>query len=157
MHRRPTRHGGGEDNKLVVVLDCLDLDRTGAFWCAALGYVGPPAEWQCGPYRQLLPADRDGIELLLQRVPEGHGMKNRVHLDLRTPDVHPEVARHVGLGASQQTCEPIEERVGVACVVRPGWERTPRPAAASLNHSVATATQPVRAKSARLWTSCSFG
>lgn len=109
MQRRPTHYGGGEDNELVVVIDCVDLDRASAFWCAALGYIGPPAEWQSGPYRQLLPADRDGIELLLQRVPEGHEVKNRVQLDLRTPDVQQEVARLVGLGASQQTREPIEE------------------------------------------------
>jgi len=36
-------------------------------------------------------------------------MKNRVHLDLRTPDVQQEVARLAGLGASQQTSAPIEE------------------------------------------------
>lgn len=109
MHRRPTRYGGGEHNELVVVLDCVDLDRASAFWCAALGYVEPPAELQSGPYRQLLPVAGDGIELLLQRVPEGHRMKNRVHLDLRTPDVRQEAARLVGSGASQQTSEPIEE------------------------------------------------
>jgi Glyoxalase-like domain len=65
------------------VLDCADLDRSAAFWCAALGYVGEPdSAWR---YRRLLPAGGgDGVELLLQRVPEPKVTKNRMHLDLRT-------------------------------------------------------------------------
>ncbi len=109
MHRQPTRYGGRHDTELVIVLDCADLDRASDFWCAALGYVGPPPEWQSGPYRQLFPADGDGIELLLQRVPEDHAAKNRVHFDLRTPDMEDEVARLLGLGAVLRTSEPIQE------------------------------------------------
>lgn len=109
MQRRPTRYGGSPDTELVIVLDCADLDRASGFWCAALGYVGPPPEWQSGSYRQLLPADGDGIELLLQRVPEGHSVKNRVHLDLRTPDLEREVALLLELGAVRQTSEPVQE------------------------------------------------
>ncbi|MDQ3474920.1 MAG: VOC family protein [Actinomycetota bacterium] len=80
MQRRPARYGDSEDTELVIVLDCVNLDRASAFWCGALGYVGPPPEWQSGSgsYRQFLPADGDGIELLLQQVSEGHSGKNRV-------------------------------------------------------------------------------
>lgn len=111
MQRRPARYGGSADSELVIVLDCADLDRASDFWCAALRYVGPPPEWQSGSgsYRQLLPADGDGIELLLQRVPEGHSGKNRMHFDLRTSDLEREVTRLVELGAVRQTDEPVQE------------------------------------------------
>jgi len=109
MRRRPARYGGSKDAELVIVLDCAELDRASDFWCAALRYVGPPPEWRSGSYRQLLPADGDGIELLLQQVPEGHEVKNRVHLDLRTPDMDREVARLVAIGAARQTSEALEE------------------------------------------------
>ena len=59
-------------------------------------------------YRSLLPAAGDGIELLLQVVPEAKAQKNRMHLDLRTPDMEGEV-RPAGLGARRVTDQPIEE------------------------------------------------
>ena len=92
---------------MAVVLDCADLDRSAAFWCAALGYVGEPDS--TGRYRRLLPADGDGVELLLQRVPESKVTKNRMHLDLRVPDLDEEVARLVALGAEHTTGSRIEE------------------------------------------------
>jgi catechol 2,3-dioxygenase-like lactoylglutathione lyase family enzyme len=107
MQRRPVRYGGRDDTALVVVLDCADLDRSTAFWCGVLGYVGPPAGAP-GPYRQLVPAGGDGLELLLQRVPEAKDGKNRVHLDLRVPDLEDELARLLALGA-RQTTGPVEE------------------------------------------------
>jgi catechol 2,3-dioxygenase-like lactoylglutathione lyase family enzyme len=106
--RRVVRFGGRDDTVLVVVLDCADLDRAAEFWCGALGYVGPPAGTP-GPYRQLLPANGDGLELLLQQVPEAKDGKNRVHLDLRVPDVGAELARLLALGARHTTGTPVEE------------------------------------------------
>jgi hypothetical protein len=44
-------------------------------------------------YRSLVPEDGSGVELLLQRVPDTKTAKNRLHLDLRTPDLASEVAR----------------------------------------------------------------
>jgi predicted enzyme related to lactoylglutathione lyase len=108
MTRRPARFGGRADTVLVIVLDCADLDRSAAFWSGALGYAGPPAGTP-GPYRQLLPADGDGPELLLQQVPEPKTGKNRLHLDLRVPDLEDEVARLVALGARHTTGTPVEE------------------------------------------------
>jgi catechol 2,3-dioxygenase-like lactoylglutathione lyase family enzyme len=108
MVRRPARFGGRDDTALVVVLDCADLDRAAAFWCGALGYAGPPAGTP-GPYRQLVPADGDGIELLLQQVPEAKSGKNRVHLDLRVPDLAAELTRLLGLGARHTTGTRVEE------------------------------------------------
>src|SRR4051794_24155201 len=106
MTRRPARFGGRADTVLVIVLDCADLDRSAAFWSGALGYAGPPAGTP-GPYRQLLPADGDGPELLLQQVPEPKTGKNRLHLDLRVPDLEDEVARLIALGARHTTGTPV--------------------------------------------------
>src|SRR6266508_6482638 len=105
--RRPARYGGRGDTALAVVLDCADLDRAGEFWCAALGYVALTKGPGSGPYRVLLPADGDGIELLLQQVPEPKTTKNRMHLDLRVLDLDAEASRLLALGASQVTEEPL--------------------------------------------------
>lgn len=135
MYRQPTRFGGREDTELVIVLDCADLDRATAFWCAALGYVTRAVP---GPYYSLKPADGVGIELVLQRVPETHTVKSRVHLDLRVrDDLDGEVARLLTLGATRVTDTPVEEDGWMwhvlrdpdgneLCVLRPPakhWER----------------------------------
>ncbi|GAA0496300.1 glyoxalase [Paractinoplanes deccanensis] len=94
-------------HELVVVLDCADLDRSAAFWSGVLGYeAGPSAP---GRYRQLLPPGGEGVELLLQRVPEPKTGKNRMHLDFRVADLAAEVDRVAALGARRVTADPIEE------------------------------------------------
>lgn len=103
----PARFGGREDVALVMVLDCADLDRSAAFWCGVLGYAAAPDA--NARYRALQPPGGNGVELLLQRVPEPKTAKNRMHLDLRVPDVEAEVARLVALGARRVTDEPIAE------------------------------------------------
>ena len=92
---------------LSLVLDCSDLGRAADFWCTLLGYrpVGDPV-WR---YLSLLPADGEGLELLLQRVPEVKRQKNRLHLDLRSPDLNAEVERAVSIGARRLTDGPLEE------------------------------------------------
>jgi predicted enzyme related to lactoylglutathione lyase len=100
----PQPYPGGH---LVLVIDCGDLDRSARFWASALGYV---REEQAGQrYRSLVPASGHGIEILLQRVPEAKKEKNRLHLDLRTTDLSPEVERVVALGARRLTSEPVTE------------------------------------------------
>jgi predicted enzyme related to lactoylglutathione lyase len=98
------RYRGGE---LVVVVDCADLDRSARFWGGVLGYTARVSPHTV--YRTLLPPDGRGIEILLQRVPEAKRGKNRLHLDLRTPDLDAEVSRAVALGATVLTDEPIDE------------------------------------------------
>jgi predicted enzyme related to lactoylglutathione lyase len=92
---------------LVVVIDCSDLARSADFWAQVLGYVpdGPAV----GPYQGLIPADGQGVQVLLQQVPEHKHGKNRLHLDLRTPDFDAEVRRVVGIGASLLTSQPLQE------------------------------------------------
>jgi len=104
MRREPLRYPQGE---LVVVIDCAQLDRSAEFWTAVLGYVRDGVA--TGRYQSLLPADGQGAEILLQRVPEAKQGKNRVHLDLRTPELEPETRRLVSLGARTLTEQPVTE------------------------------------------------
>jgi predicted enzyme related to lactoylglutathione lyase len=93
--------------ELVAVLDCADLQRSAVFWCGVLGYRAEPAS--PGRYQQLLPPGGNGIELLLQQVPEPKAAKNRMHFDLRVPDLAAEVARVTALGARRLTEKPFDE------------------------------------------------
>jgi len=102
MHRTPHPYLRGE---LVIVIDCSDLDRSAQFWTGVLGYVRPGSA--AGPYLSLVPADGDGIEVLLQQVPEAKRDKNRLHLDLRTPGLESEVSRVLSLGATLCTEQPV--------------------------------------------------
>ena len=93
------------------MIDCADLSRAAEFWSAALGYVtvGTPD----GPYQSLLPAEGNGVEILLQRVAEPKTTKSRLHLDLRTKDMEGEVERLLRLGATRLT---------ETAVVESGWQ-----------------------------------
>jgi len=82
--------------KLGLVLDCADPERLGEFWAAALGYTNVGA---AGSYLLLVDGDGEQPKLLLQRVPEAKVGKNRMHVDIETPDVDGEVARLEQLGA----------------------------------------------------------
>ena len=57
----------------------------------------------------LLPDGRPGPKLLLQRVPEPKAGKNRMHLDLHTPDIEAEAARLEGLGARRLEPDAMDE------------------------------------------------
>jgi predicted enzyme related to lactoylglutathione lyase len=100
------------NGELVIVIDCSDLDRSARFWAGVLGYAAsPPGDGLAGSerYRSLQPESGVGIDVLLQRVPDVKSQKNRLHLDLRTPDLEAEVRRVLGLGASLLTSEPVAE------------------------------------------------
>jgi catechol 2,3-dioxygenase-like lactoylglutathione lyase family enzyme len=104
MRSKPQRYLRGE---LVVVIDCSDLARSADFWAGVLGYVRDGTA--VGTYQALVPADGEGIEVLLQRVADEKRDKNRLHLDLRTPDLESEVGRVLGLGAALLTDQPVQE------------------------------------------------
>lgn len=91
-----------------IVLDCAEPDRLAEFWSAALAYVNVGA---AGSYVALV--DPEGVQpkLLLQRVPEAKTVKNRMHLDIRSPDIGEEARRLEQLGA---------RRVGVDCETEMG-------------------------------------
>lgn len=103
------RHGhqqylGGE---VVLVIDCSDLERSATFWCEVLGYrpEGPIV----GQYLGLFPESGTGLQLLLQRVEDPKPVKNRLHLDLRTRELEPEVERIRAIGGVVMTEEPMAE------------------------------------------------
>jgi predicted enzyme related to lactoylglutathione lyase len=93
-------------SSLGLVLDCRDPEQLAPFWAAALDYrtVGG-----AGNYVLLVPEGRPGPDLLLQRVPEARVGKNRMHVDLHTPDIEAEATRLTGLGARRLVAEPLEE------------------------------------------------
>jgi predicted enzyme related to lactoylglutathione lyase len=84
--------------QLGLVLDCRDAKGLAGFWTEALGYTDVGA---AGSYVVLVDPDRAGPKLLLQQVDEPKAGKNRMHLDIETPDVDGEAARLEGLGATR--------------------------------------------------------
>ena len=89
-----------------LVLDCADPTALAPFWAAALDYaiVG-----EAGSYVALVPNDRPGPKLLLQRVEEDKLVKNRMHLDIVTPDIEAEAARLEAHGATRTQPETRSE------------------------------------------------
>jgi predicted enzyme related to lactoylglutathione lyase len=83
-------------NGLGLVLDCTDPEALASFWSEALGYTTLGA---AGSYVMLVDSDGNGPKLLLQRVGEPKPGKNRMHLDIDTPEVDSEVMRLEALGA----------------------------------------------------------
>jgi predicted enzyme related to lactoylglutathione lyase len=81
-----------------VTIDCADPDRLAPFWQAATG-LPVLARHDNEVILSAAPAARP--RLILIRVPEPKTAKNRVHLDLETPDLEAETARLVGLGATR--------------------------------------------------------
>ncbi|MFC0434607.1 VOC family protein [Kutzneria buriramensis] len=81
----------------MVTIDCLDTRKLSQFWVAALG-----AEiiHEVDDGAMLVLASADNVDIALQRVDEPRAGKNRLHIDLGTPDRPAEVARLVGLGAT---------------------------------------------------------
>jgi predicted enzyme related to lactoylglutathione lyase len=91
---------------LGLVLDCADPERLAEFWAPAIDYVDLG---MVGSYALLLPNGRPGPKLLLQRVPEPKTTKNRMHLDVETPDIDAEAARLEALGATRVQDDPVHE------------------------------------------------
>jgi catechol 2,3-dioxygenase-like lactoylglutathione lyase family enzyme len=81
----------------TVVLGIDDLERAKAFWTAALGYV--PRDPGDENFIVLLPSDRDGPGVALDRSGTPAPEFPRVHLDLYADDQAAEVERLVALGA----------------------------------------------------------
>ena len=79
-----------------LVLDCSDPTELARFWSQALGYTTLGG---AGNYVMLIDADGVKPKLLLQAVPEPKAVKNRMHLDIETPDVEDEATRLESLGA----------------------------------------------------------
>ena len=84
--------------RVDLVLDCADPMRLSEFWRDALGYrVHFAAEGAV----VLVPSEGISPPLVLQQVPEPKVGKNRMHLDITTDAVEPEVERLEKLGAAR--------------------------------------------------------
>ena len=102
-----------------LVLDCADPETLAEFWAAALGYVPLGS---AGNDVALVPPTPGRPKLLLQRVPEPKTTKNRMHLDIETPDIEPEAARLEKLGGTRQGAETRSEH-GSTWIVMADLER----------------------------------
>ncbi|WP_329025881.1 VOC family protein [Streptomyces sp. NBC_00690] len=80
----------------AIVIDCADPERLASFWSRLLG---SPVEERLGPYIWL--AHCGSTQVGFQKVAEPKSAKNRVHLDLASPDSAAEQNRIEALGGRQ--------------------------------------------------------
>ena len=92
--------------KIGLVLDCAEPEALAAFWSSALGYATLGG---AGSYVLLVDETGQQPKLLLQRVPEGKAVKNRMHLDIEVGDIEAEAARLEGLGARRVASAQMHE------------------------------------------------
>ena len=89
-----------------VVIDCNDFESMFAFWSEALHYVPREEPEEDGV---VLKDPRGiGVNVSISVVPEPRVGKNRLHLDLYTPDQKGEVERLLSLGARLHPRDPEE-------------------------------------------------
>ncbi|MFI0480290.1 VOC family protein [Actinomadura sp. 9N215] len=103
-----------------IVFDCAHPAAVARFWAAALdGYaVAPYDDAELARLRSmgitsveddptvLVETAEGGPRLFFQLVPEGKGVKNRVHVDLVAVDPEAEIQRLTALGATVQARHP---------------------------------------------------
>ena len=94
------------ETSIGLVLDCVDPEQLANFWSSALGYTNLGTYEN---YAMLVPDGRPGPKLLLQKVPEPKAGKNRMHLDIETPDVEACAQRLQDLGATRVEESPRRE------------------------------------------------
>jgi predicted enzyme related to lactoylglutathione lyase len=82
----------------MVVIDCADPLRLAGFWASATGYTVRDSDER---WAWILDPKDSRIEIGFQRVPEPKSGKNRVHLDLHTPDEEAEAERIEALGGTR--------------------------------------------------------
>ena len=85
-----------------IVIRVDDLLRQVEFWEAALDYARRPGDDPAaGDFVLLRPRDGVGPNVSLDQVPAKVQIPPRIHLDLYTEDQAGEVARLIGLGATE--------------------------------------------------------
>jgi predicted enzyme related to lactoylglutathione lyase len=81
-----------------VVFDCNDAAALAGFWSEVLGR---PVDADASGFFASIGRGGDGPGFFFIKVPEPRTGKNRVHVDLATPDYETEVDRVIGLGAKR--------------------------------------------------------
>ena len=82
-----------------IVIRVDDLERQTAFWTAALNYV--PRVDDSDDFRLLRPRNGEGPNISLDLHHAADRVPPRIHLDLYAEDQVAEVARLLGLGATE--------------------------------------------------------
>ena len=90
----PSARKGSIGTLSTVVIDVINLETCGTFWSQILGV---DVLFQDDHYLRL-GHEGDRIILMLQKVPEPHQGKNRVHIDLDVTDLEEAVNRVQELG-----------------------------------------------------------
>lgn len=85
--------------RIEIGIDTVDPERLAPFWADALGYAVGDMD-RAGVYLDLLPPEPGLPVVYLQRVPERKSVKNRLHLDLLTPEATQTIGRLVQRGAT---------------------------------------------------------
>ena len=98
----------------LATLDCADPERLAPFWAQALHYR--PGRYH-HPYLVLSDPSQQSPPLVLQKVPEPKRGKNRMHLDLFSPDMEQEARRMQALGARRISEEPVSGPTGDRWIV----------------------------------------
>ncbi|MGW6278399.1 VOC family protein [Kribbella sp. NPDC055071] len=98
MNAKPSEVG---DLRLAtIVVNSLDMDRSAAFWSAALGYTPPDRIGADDQFAKLTDPDGAGPSVLLQRAEQISADAAPVHIDLYTKDRDQHIERLVRLGAA---------------------------------------------------------
>ena len=82
-----------------VIIDASDTEAEAAFWATVLGVE--VADRFGDGYVILAPSHEGAPRLTFQPVPEAKIVKNRLHLDLRVPDIETTTVELEKLGASR--------------------------------------------------------
>ena len=85
-----------------IDIDCANPYALAGFWSDVLGYPRHPEDSPGDEECELNAPPGAGPSLLFQRVPEPKASKNRLHLDLRSPEGNSagEIDRILSLGAT---------------------------------------------------------
>lgn len=92
--------------RVGIVINCNDIETMTNFWSAALGYV---QRGDVGHFRSIVSPGYDEPRIIMQRVPEPRGEKNRLHIDIHVDDIEGEAIRIAKLGARRVDATPIDE------------------------------------------------
>jgi predicted enzyme related to lactoylglutathione lyase len=90
-------HGERIGTLRAIVIDVNDLETCGKFWSQVLG---TDILYQDERYLRI-GHKGERPSLLLQRVPERHREKNRVHIDLDVPELDAAVSRVLEMGGQK--------------------------------------------------------
>jgi predicted enzyme related to lactoylglutathione lyase len=86
-----------------VSIDSLDPSRLATFWAEALGWRVTSDDGEEVVLEPPAGSRDEGVvpDLVFIVAPDGHVVKNRVHVDLRPGDQLAEVQRLIGMGATR--------------------------------------------------------